>query len=122
MKTTGKRTVDRNHKIQGLADLADILSSLRDAGKKIVHCHGVFDLLHIGHIRHFEEAKAMGDLLVVTLTPDEYVNKGPHRPAFPQSLRAEVIAALDVVDYVAINYWPTAVETVKLLRPNIYAK
>ncbi|MBM4134957.1 MAG: adenylyltransferase/cytidyltransferase family protein [Nitrospira sp.] len=110
------------HKIQNLDDLAGIVASLRAQGKKVVHCHGVFDLIHVGHIRHFEEAKRMGDVLVVTLTQDEYVNKGPHRPAFPQSLRAEVLAALGIVDYVAINRWPTAVETIKRLRPNIYAK
>lgn len=110
------------HKIKSLDDLAGILASLRDQGKKIVHCHGVFDLLHVGHIRHFEEAKRMGDILVITLTQDEYVNKGPHRPAFPQSLRAEVLAALDVVDFVAINRWPTAVETIKLLRPDVFVK
>ena len=112
----------KNLKIQDLDHLNIQLNSLRAKGKKIVHCHGVFDLLHVGHIRHFEEAKAMGDILVVTLTQDKYVNKGPHRPAFVQNLRAEVIAALDVVDFVAINRWPTAVEVIKLLRPDIYAK
>lgn len=80
------------------------------------------DLLHIGHIRYLEKAKRLGDILVVTVTPDCYVNKGPHRPAFPDLLRAEAIAALDAVDYVAINEWPTAVETLDLLRPDVYAK
>ena len=110
-------------KIKGLEDLANELRSLRSTGtdKTIVQCHGVFDLMHIGHIRHFEEAKAMGDVLVVTLTPDRYVNKGPHRPAFSEDLRAETIAALDCVDYIAINQWPDAVETIKLLKPDIYA-
>lgn len=109
-------------KIKDLDELAGILAFLRTEGKKIVHCHGVFDLVHVGHIRHFEEARRMGDILVITLTQDEYVNKGPHRPAFPQSLRAEVLAVLDMVDYVAINRWPTAVETIKLLRPDVFAK
>ena len=109
-------------KILALRDLADTLGRLRAEGKKIVHCHGVFDVLHVGHIRHFEEARAMGDVLVVTLTPDAYVNKGPHRPAFGEGLRAEVIAALGVVDYVAVNTWPTAVETIRLLRPHVYVK
>ena len=84
--------------------------------------HGVFDLLHIGHIRHFQSAKKLGDILVATVTPDEYVNKGPHRPAFEEKLRAESIAALDTVDYVAINKWPTSVKTIKLLKPDIYTK
>ena len=109
-------------KIRDLEELAGILGPLRAAGKKIVHCHGVFDLLHIGHIRHFRQAKELGDVLVVTATPDEFVNKGDGRPAFNEQLRAEAIAALDCVDYVAINRWPMAVETIRLLRPNIYAK
>ena len=103
-------------------DLSLELDQQRAKNKRIVHCHGVFDLLHIGHIRHFEQAKKLGDLLVVTLTPDRYVNKGAGRPAFPQQFRAEVVASLDCVDYVAINPWPTAVETIKLLRPHVFAK
>ena len=64
-----------------------IISSLKKSqGKKIILCHGVFDLLHIGHIKHFEEAKKMGDILVVTITPDQFVNKGPGRPAFNTSI------------------------------------
>jgi rfaE bifunctional protein kinase chain/domain/rfaE bifunctional protein nucleotidyltransferase chain/domain len=109
-------------KIKTLAELAKILEGLRAKKKKVAHCHGVFDLLHIGHIRHFEEARALGDVLVVTLTPDPYVNKGPSRPVFTQDLRAEAIASLDCVDYVAINEWPTAVETVKKLKPSLYVK
>ncbi len=109
-------------KVKNLEELAELLSSFRAEGKKIVLCHGVFDLLHIGHIRHFEQAKRLGDTLVVTVTPDRYVNKGPHRPAFTEDFRAEAIAALDCVDYVAINKWPTAVETIALLKPDIYAK
>jgi rfaE bifunctional protein kinase chain/domain/rfaE bifunctional protein nucleotidyltransferase chain/domain len=114
--------MERNRKIKNLEELAKLLSSVRAKGKKVVLCHGVFDLLHIGHIRHFEQAKQFGDILVVTITSDRYVNKGPHRPAFTGNLRAESIAALDCVDYVAINSWPTCVETIKLLKPNIYAK
>lgn len=114
--------MERAGKIKDLDELTSILSALRAKGKKIVQCHGVFDLLHIGHIRHFEQAKSLGDILVVTVTQDKYVNKGPHRPAFPENLRAESIAALDCVDYVAINKWPTSVETIKLLKPAVYAK
>ena len=112
----------RNLKIKDLDELAARSRELKAAGKKIVHCHGVFDLLHVGHIRHFEEAKRMGDVLIITLTRDEHTNKGPHRPAFPHDVRAEVIAALDVVDYVAIDRQPLAVEAIKLLQPDIYVK
>ena len=105
-----------------LDELATIVSRLKKQNKKIVLSHGVFDLLHIGHIRHFKSAKKLGDALITTLTPDKYVNKGPHRPAFTEKLRAESVAALDDVDYVAINKWPTAVETIKFLKPDIYTK
>jgi len=109
-------------KIVGLEELKDILSSLKNEGKNIVHCHGVFDLLHPGHIKHFEAAKREGDILVVTITPDHLVNKGPGRPIFKQQIRAETLASLNSVDFVAINQWPTAVEVIKMLRPNVYAK
>jgi rfaE bifunctional protein nucleotidyltransferase chain/domain len=111
-----------SEKIESLHQLEQIIRSLQAEGKTIVHCHGVFDLLHPGHIRHFEAAKQQGDVLVVTLTKDEYVGKGPGRPVYNQRLRAESIAALQVVDYVAINEWSTAVETIYMLRPDVYVK
>ena len=110
------------HKIQSIESLAKIVKTEKEKGKKIVHCHGVFDLLHIGHIRYLEQAKKMGDILVVTLTPDHFVDKGPHRPAFKNNLRAEAIASLSCVDYVSINSWPTAEETLRLLKPDFYVK
>lgn len=110
------------HKIKNLDELAHVIEALKADGQKVIHCHGVFDLLHIGHIRYFTQAKEFGDVLVVTITPDEYVDKGPHRPAFNEQLRAEAIASLDEVDYVAVNKWPTAIETLRLLRPTFYVK
>jgi rfaE bifunctional protein kinase chain/domain/rfaE bifunctional protein nucleotidyltransferase chain/domain len=112
----------RSSKIWDLDDLARHLQALRAAGKRIVHSHGVFDLLHLGHIRHFEQAKRLGDVLIVTITADEHVNKGPHRPAFPEAARAEAVAALGAVDYVAVNRWPLSVETILLLKPDVYVK
>ena len=111
-----------NGKIKTLEKLQEISRQFRKVGKKVVHCHGVFDLLHIGHIKHFEEAKSFGDTLVVTVTPDEYVIKGPNRPAFSTLLRLEAIAALEMVDFVAANKWDVAVKTIKALRPAIYCK
>lgn len=98
------------------------LAGLERGNRKFVLCHGIWDLLHPGHIRHLEVAKQEGDILVVTVTPDKYVNKGPGRPVFNQNLRAESVASLQCVDYVAINEWPTAIETIKKLKPDIYAK
>ena len=109
-------------KIFELDKLSQELNNLRHKGKKIVHCHGCFELMHPGHIKYFQSAKKMGDILVVTVTPDVYVDKGSGRPVFNQDLRAESIAALECVDYVAINKWQTAEETLRLLRPNIYVK
>jgi rfaE bifunctional protein nucleotidyltransferase chain/domain len=112
----------RNEKYRELEELVKELELAREEGKKIVHCHGVFDLLHIGHIRHLKEAKKMGGVLVVTITPDHFVGKGTHRPAFSEDLRAEAVAALDCVDYVAINKWPLASDTIRLLKPDFYVK
>ncbi|MDD4203279.1 MAG: PfkB family carbohydrate kinase [Candidatus Omnitrophica bacterium] len=110
------------NKIKDIEELAKITAKLSKQGKKIILSHGVFDLLHPGHIRHFEAAKKHGDILIVTITKDEHVNKGPGRPVFNQRLRAESIAALSCVDYVAINKWPTAVNTIKKLKPAVYCK
>jgi rfaE bifunctional protein kinase chain/domain/rfaE bifunctional protein nucleotidyltransferase chain/domain len=120
-RVAGFDEVPKN-KICELDELAERVAQLRSKGKKVVHAHGVFDLLHPGHIRHLREARSFGDVLVVTLTEDRYVNKGPHRPAFPDALRAEAMAALEVVDFVAINRSPTAVAAIDALKPDVYAK
>ena len=110
------------NKIYLLKNLPKIIQKERKKSKTIVHCHGVFDLLHVGHIKHLKKAKEFGDKLVVTLTSDRYVNKGPGRPVFNQTLRSESIAAIDSVDYVTINDTPTAENPIKIIKPNIYCK
>ena len=87
-------------KIFPLGIIQKIISREKLKKKKIVLCHGVFDLLHIGHIKHFKQAKNFGDILVVSVTSSEFVNKGPNRPTFKDQQRIEGIAALNVVDYV----------------------
>ena len=89
---------------------------------KIVLCHGVFDLLHVGHIKHFEQAKKHGDILIVSVTPDRFVNKGPFKPVFNEDHRIEAISALELVDYVVLNNKKTAVNVIKKIRPNFYCK
>ncbi|MBM4125318.1 MAG: adenylyltransferase/cytidyltransferase family protein [Nitrospira sp.] len=116
------KAVDVINKVKDLNELAETLKGVRQSGKTVVHCHGVFDLIHPGHIRHFEAAKREGDVLVVTITQDQFVNKGPGRPVFNQRLRAESVAALQWVDFVAINRWPSAVEAITLLKPSVYVK
>lgn len=109
-------------KIKSLDDLTKLVVNLKSQDKKIVQCHGVFDLLHIGHIKHFNEAKSFGDILIVTITPDEYVHKGPNRPAFNTDVRMETLASLEVIDYVSVNEWPTAVEAINKIQPDVYCK
>ena len=87
-----------------------------------MQCHGVFDLLHLGHIKHFENAKNFGDILIVTVTPDEYVKKGPNRPVFSLRQRMESLSALEAVDYVVANKWDNAEKAIKIVRPNVYCK
>ncbi|OGS22565.1 MAG: hypothetical protein A2252_03030 [Elusimicrobia bacterium RIFOXYA2_FULL_39_19] len=113
---------DDSTKIADLQHLIKIVENLKKHGKSVVHCHGCFDLMHIGHIKYLQSAKRKGDILVVTITPDRYVKRGPGRPVFNEIHRAEAIAALDCVDYVSINNTPTATETITLIKPNVYVK
>ncbi|MCG8530046.1 MAG: adenylyltransferase/cytidyltransferase family protein, partial [Desulfovibrionales bacterium] len=98
------------------------VENFRSQGRTIVHCHGCFDLMHPGHVRHLREAAGFGDVLVVTVSLDRFVDKGVGRPVFDENLRAETIAALRCVDGVALNPWPTAEKTLARLRPDIYVK
>ena len=109
-------------KIASLSDIGDVSAAARDAGNSVVLCHGVFDILHMGHIRHLEEARTHGDLLVVSVTPDRFVNKGPGRPVFGEMVRAEMLAALAIVDHVLINESATAEPAINTIKPTVYAK
>jgi rfaE bifunctional protein nucleotidyltransferase chain/domain len=111
-----------NEKIVSVDKLVLLVNDLRENSKKIVLCHGTFDLMHIGHIKYLQSAKKRGDVLIATITADEFVNKGPGRPVFTEKLRAENLAALECVDYVAINYSLTAVELLEKVRPTFYVK
>lgn len=110
------------HKIFDIDSLTKIAHDLRQEGKKIVLCHGTFDLMHTGHIRYLQRARKEGDVLMVTVTADEFVNKGPGRPVFGEQLRAENLAALECVHYVAINHAATAVDPLEKIRPFLYVK
>ena len=109
-------------KVVSLEQLAIVSENLRRQGRKIVLCHGVFDLFHIGHLRHLRSAREFGDVLVVTITGDKFVNKGPDRPAFPSELRAELLAGLELVDYVAIVEEQSATPAIRAARPNFFVK
>ena len=101
---------------------AIFFESIRKQGKTIGLCHGVFDLLHPGHLRHLAKAKEKVDFLVVSITADQFVNKGPGRPAFNQDLRAESLGNIISVDYVLICPFPTAVESINAIKPDFYFK
>jgi rfaE bifunctional protein nucleotidyltransferase chain/domain len=99
-----------------------LFKKLRAAGKRIVQSHGIFDLIHPGHILHLEEARELGDVLVVTLTADKFVNKGPGRPLFREQLRLRSLAAMSCVDYVVLVPFAGAIEAIGCVRPHIYCK
>ena len=90
--------------------------------KKIVLAHGVFDVFHIGHLRHLEKAKKYGDILIVSVTSDRYVRKGPGRPHFSENIRAEILSSIKIVDYVYINESETSVNILQQLKPDFYIK
>lgn len=111
-------------KIAPLGELQKIRQALAGDGKKVVFTNGSFDLVHAGHVRYLQAARAMGDSLIVGLNSDRSVReyKGPDRPIIGQNDRAELLAALSCVDFVVIFDEPTAEETVRALRPDIYVK
>ncbi|HVZ02878.1 MAG TPA: PfkB family carbohydrate kinase [Dongiaceae bacterium] len=111
-----------SHKVKSLQELGSIAAEARRQGRKVVQCHGVFDVLHLGHVRHLEIGQRAGDMLIVTITGDQYVNKGPGRPVFTEALRAEMLAALDCVDYVGINQASSAEPALEIIRPSVYVK
>src|SRR4030043_1281239 len=113
---------EKSVKIKSIKEIGDEAEKLKKSGKVIVMCHGEFDLFHPGHLRYLKGAKKEGDILVVTLTPDKFINKGPGRPVFNELLRAETLAALELVNFVGINEWKTAVETIKMIKPDVYCK
>ena len=90
--------------------------------KKIVLCHGVFDVLHYGHIAHLNHAKKFGDILVVSITDDAFVNKGPDRPIFSSLIRAKTILNLEAVDFAIISKSPNALSVLNQIKPDVYVK
>lgn len=111
-----------HEKILPFEGCQETLAEVRGSGKTLVHCHGTFDLLHPGHIKHLAQAKQLGDALVVTLTSAPFVNKGPGRPVFSDEQRAYQLAHLAVVDFVVVVPRPYAVEIIERVRPDIYCK
>ncbi len=100
----------------------DVRKELKNEGKTIALCHGVFDLIHPGHIIHLEQAKEMADILVVSITAAKYVRKGPGRPYFDDEMRMKFLAALECVDYVMLSEGYTVDDIIESVEPDIYVK
>ena len=110
-----------------ILDRSEIMTAVetaRSQGKRIVFANGCFDVLHAGHVRYLEAARALGDILIVAVNSDEQAGrlKGAGRPLLPQHQRAEIVAALDAVDLVTIFDEPTVTELLLALKPDIHAK
>ncbi|HWF11324.1 MAG TPA: adenylyltransferase/cytidyltransferase family protein [Bryobacteraceae bacterium] len=118
---TGKATDSR---LRTIDELLSAREGWRRAGKIVVWTNGCFDLLHVGHIRSFRDAKALGDILIVGLNSDSSVRaiKGDSRPLVNEAERAETIGALEMVDYVTIFDEPTPEQVLARLRPDIHCK
>ena len=108
-----------------IRDRADLLAwrqNLRDRGLRLIQCHGCFDIVHPGHVRHLRWARAQGDVLLVSITADQGISKGVGRPLIPHDLRAENLASLDMVDAVHIVEEPTAEGILRAVEPDVYVK
>ena len=113
--------IDYRHKVKTLEDLAAAIGP-RPRTKTVIMCHGMFDIVHPGHLRHLMYAKEKADLLIASLTADVHATKAAFRPYVPQELRASNLAALEVVDYVIIDPNPTPIEHIRYLQPDYFAK
>jgi len=111
-------------KIRARRELLKIIKDLRTKGKRIVFTNGCFDLLHIGHVRYLEKAKALGDVLVVGVNSDASVRKlkGPKRPILPEEERAGILSGLGCVDYITIFSEIDPLKLIASLRPNVLVK
>ncbi len=112
----------KNEKIILKEKFFSLRKEMHEKKQRVVLCHGVYDLLHYGHIEHLKEAKSKGDILVVSVTAGRFVNKGPGRPYFSDQQRMEFLASLELVDYVLLSEDITVHEIVRFVRPDIYVK
>lgn len=111
-------------KILNSEELRDVITEFRKSNRdnKIALCHGVFDLVHPGHLEHLKQAKKLGNILVVSITADTFVNKGPNRPYFKQDIRASFLAALEIVNYVFVVNSASALDAINVVKPDFYVK
>ena len=107
-----------------LKDLSDLnkIKTLKKNKKKIGLCHGTFDLLHLGHIKHFMSAKKYVDILIVSITEDKFINKGINRPLFNTQQRLQMLDSINQIDYTIVSHSLTSEDVLKKIKPNIYFK
>ncbi len=110
-----------NKKIHSTIELPKKINYIRK-NKKIVLCHGVFDIIHSGHIEYFKKAKSLGDILIVSVTEDKFVHKGIGRPFYKINERLNVLSQISLIDYICISNELTSIKTIKLIKPEIYFK
>ncbi len=108
-------------KIKSAAEVAALIGP-RPRGRQVIMCHGTFDIVHPGHLRHLMYAKSKADILVVTLTGDAHIEKANFRPFVPEQLRAMNLAAFEMVDYVIIDPEPKPLSNLVVIQPDFYAK
>ena len=115
---------DQSKKVLRHDQLDEVVSRLKNEGRKIVFTNGCFEVLHVGHTRYLKQARDHGDILIVGLNTDDSVrlNKGPSRPVVPEDERAEILAALQCVDYVTFFSEETPYELIKRILPDILVK
>jgi cytidyltransferase-like protein len=112
---------DRHRKIKSAQEVRNIIGP-RPREKRVIMCHGVFDVVHPGHVRHLLYAKSKADVLVASVTADRHIDKGQHRPHVPQDLRAANLAAFEAVDYVVIDHNAKPTENIRIIEPDYFAK
>ena len=110
------------NKIIKIDNLEAVSKKLKKEKKKIVLCHGVFDLLHIGHLNYFKSSKIKGDTLVVSVTPGKFVNKGINRPYNTDNDRIDFLSSIEIIDHIVLNTAATAVNVIEKLKPDYYSK
>ena len=124
MPEQNQASPEANSRIVTRSELIAAVKEARRQGRKVVFANGCFDVLHVGHVRYLEAARALGDFLIVAINSDEQalLLKGKDRPILPQDQRAEIVSSLEAVDLVTIFDEPTVTELLLALKPDIHAK
>jgi rfaE bifunctional protein nucleotidyltransferase chain/domain len=109
-------------KVVTINELQRIVNQAKKAKKKIVLVHGVFDVIHLGHIEYFREAKSYGNILIASVTCDQFVNKGFNKPYFKETERCNFLSSIELIDYVVISQSHSSTFIINYVKPNFYCK